>query len=171
MSLCLRIEASGMWRRDARCVVTDDTTYRSSFISIGQIVKKAALGPLVPKDGGTLIIETAGTDYPKTRRHILTSVRYSAQKWIAQIVDNYYVKSHCCCTATSVTVSTDVRTQMSVPGRIMSDRLQKEISHLLEEIVSADQWDVCFVLLLKTVSAGGLYVKLELLCREIQMFV
>jgi hypothetical protein len=71
----------------------------------------------------------------------------------------------------SVTVSTDVRTQMSVSGRNMSDRLQKEICHLLEDCVSAVQSDDCFVLSLKTVSAGGLYVKLELLCRKIQMYV
>jgi hypothetical protein len=101
----------------------------------------------------------ACTGYPKTRRHILTSVRYFAQMWIAQIVDKCYVKSHSCCTATSVTVSIDVRTQMSVPGRIMKDRLKKEICHLLEEYVSTVQWDVCFVLSLKTVSAGGLNVK------------
>jgi len=78
---------------------------------------------------------------------------------MAQIVDNCYVKSHCCCTPTSVTVSTDVRTQISVPGRIVSDRVQREICHLLEECVSAVQWDVCFVLSLYTVSAGWLYVK------------
>jgi hypothetical protein len=90
---------------------------------------------------------------------------------LRKFFDIGYVKSHCCFTATSVTVSTDVRTQMSVPGRNMSDRLQKEICHLLEVYVSAVQSDVCFVLSLKTVSAGGLYVKLELLCKEIQMFV
>jgi hypothetical protein len=207
----------------------------------------------------------------KTRLHILTSARYSAPKWIAQIVDNCYAKSHCCCTATSVTVSTDVHTLMSVPGRIMSDRLQKEIFcrqghihdpvllsqdrnytcyrlkgyllfcpspliriprthmlissacqgysfekvplpkhhvacyiihvpvseamtsrccgcnfyfsihsvwdiymliwHLSEGCVSAVHSDVCIIVSLKTVSADGLYVTLELFCGEIQMFV
>jgi hypothetical protein len=96
----------------------------------------------------------------------VTIIRYSAQERSAKNIDNCYVKSHYCFTVTSVTVSTDVRTQMSVPGRIMSDRL-----HLLEECVSAVQLEVCFVLSLKTVTAGGLYVKLELLCRETQMFV
>jgi hypothetical protein len=42
---------------------------------------------------------------------------------------------------------------MSVPGRIMSDRQQKEIWHLLEECVIAVQSDVCFVLSLKTEQA------------------
>jgi hypothetical protein len=101
----------------------------------------------------TSVIETAGTSYPKRRRHILTSVRYSGQVWSAQTVDNCYVKSHCCCTATSVTV----RTQMSVPGEIVSDRLQKEICCLLEEWSSAVQCDACFMLWLYWVSAGGLY--------------
>jgi hypothetical protein len=53
----------------------------------------------------------------------------------------------------------------------MKDSLKKEICHLLEDCVSAVQSDVCFVLSLKTVSAGVLYFKLELLCGEIQMFV
>jgi hypothetical protein len=88
---------------------------------------KAAVGLLDAEDGGTLNIETAGISYPKTLRNILTSVRYSAPNRMAQFVDKCYVKSHCCCTATSVTLNTDVRKQMSVPGRIMSDRQQKEI--------------------------------------------
>ena len=67
--------------------------------------------------------------------------------------------SHCCCTATSVTVSTDVRTQMSVPERIVSDHLQKEICQVLEESVSAVKWNVCFMMSLNTVNAGGLCVK------------
>jgi len=116
MVLCLRIGTAGLWRLDARWVVTDVSTYRTSFIFSGQLVQECCFWT---EDGGTLITETAGTGYPQTGRQILTSVRYSAQVWIAQTVDNCYVKSHCCCTATSVTVSTDVRPQVSVPRRIV----------------------------------------------------
>jgi len=39
----------------------------------------AAFRLIDSENGGTLIIETAGTGYAKTRRHISISVRYSAQ--------------------------------------------------------------------------------------------
>ena len=124
------------------------STYRSSFIFNGQLVQECWTWT---EDWDNLIMEMAGTGYPKTGRQMLTSVRYIAVVWTAQTVDTCYVKSHCCCTSTSVTV----RTQMSVPGRIVSDRMQKEICHLLEECDSAVQWDVCFMLSY-IVGAGGL---------------
>lgn len=46
--------------------------------SMVKLSKKAALVLLDP-DRRTMIIETFGTGYPITRRHILTHVRYSAQ--------------------------------------------------------------------------------------------
>ena len=67
---------------------TDVSTYRISFIFNGQLVREGFNGLLDNKDGCTLIIESATTGYPKTQRHILTSVRYSAQLSIAQTVDN-----------------------------------------------------------------------------------
>ena len=54
-----------------RIVVASSSTVSQS--------KKAALGLLDPEDGGTLIIETAGTGYPKTRRQTVTGVRYIGQ--------------------------------------------------------------------------------------------
>jgi hypothetical protein len=55
---CVRSGISRMWRRVARWLATDVSTYRWSFIFNGQI-DKAALVLLDPEDGVTMIIETA----------------------------------------------------------------------------------------------------------------
>jgi hypothetical protein len=57
-------------------------TFRRILLASSSSVKqskKPAHGMLDPEDRGILIIEMACTGYPKTRRHILTSVRYFAQ--------------------------------------------------------------------------------------------
>jgi len=155
MVLCLRIGTAGLWRLDARWVVTDVSSYRSSFIFNGQLVQESCFWT---EDGGTLITEMAGTFYPKTGQQILTSVRYVAQVWIAQSFDNCYVKSHCCCTATSVTVSTDVRTQMSVPERIVWLPAEGNLS-FVRGMCQHCSGRCLFYVVVDTVSAGGLYVK------------
>ena len=157
MALCLSIGTAGLWRLDGRWVVTDVLMCRSGFIFNGQLVQEGCTWTVWSWRWRYCDCRKAGTSYSETQRHILTSVHCSGQVWSAHTVDNCYVKSHCCCTATSVTVSTDVRTQMSVPGEIVSERLQKEICCLLEKCVSAVQCDVCFMLWLYWVSAGGLY--------------
>jgi hypothetical protein len=83
---CLRIGTSGLWFRNDIWVVTDVSTYRSCFIFNGQLVQEGCSGMLDPKDGGTLIIKTAASGYPKTRRHIMTSVRYSAHSELHKLL-------------------------------------------------------------------------------------
>jgi hypothetical protein len=167
MPLLLMMGTSGKWRGNARWVVTDVSTYISSFILIGQIVQEGCSGLLDAEDGGILIIETAGRVYSKkvTSWHLsVILLKNKLHKLSIIVIWRAIVAAQCHCQYSCP--HTNVCAWKDHVGPPEEGKLS-----FVRRMCQRCSVRCLFVLSLKKVRAGGLYVKLELLCREIQRFV